>query len=967
MATILIAALTALLLFAGVASAAVLTQILRLRLLEPKVQPLSPLEVPEDARELLAPGLELLLAMGFVQPAAQRMVAQAKNGKPIVQHLLTLTHAKVPAAAFLTSLVQPDGPRHWTIHFVSRTRAGQTLLTRNRASLTGPVPLKDVTTNDLWLPDWPAVWKSHVAAMRGMAGQAADWAGLSSLAWARASAEADVATFHVRQLNRQLVWARGGGFRVSWAWGLKLLGRGWLNVHHSARPMAADRLTAKSAPPSMSALIASYERYSQQRHLGAWSTGAKWLLFFASAGAAAWSFGLQLDLHTVFALLIVLLVHEAGHLAAMRWVGYQDLKVFFLPFLGAAVSGHHDKPTARQELVVLFAGPVPGLVLGLLALLYVPAQTLGDFGRACALLAVILNAFNLLPIHPLDGGKIVEILFLARWPWLAFAGRAAGLLALGALAWSMDDNLARGVTLALVLLMALGLPLHWKEARIAAAQRAAGRHQALERPAALRAIFSTIAQLGYSRLPWPDQRLLADALLPATQRPRITRPARAAGLAFYAFTLALPLLGAVAWGMRLQQDGQEAAMAAEHQPYASAQARADASGAAALASWQRDRQTELQDLQQRVAAAPGADAQWALLEPELDQVAEDLARVGVKDLPAAESLLRQADSLAAAKGAPPARRAQAALWRAQVASAPAERQRLLRAAMAAYDAPAEVAGGTSAAASSAASRTATPPATAAQLGPLLRATVQWAQELAAEQPGPVTEQVDNVLALAADNALPQDLAVLQTLKVDLLLAAGQGDQAVALANAVFDRAVPRGDPAFLASSARLLVDATLAAKGPEAALKALDIALPLLDVLRSPGQTPAEPLRRFGLWVAEAAKRSDWQREQVANLAPRSSAVVPVSWKDRAVLWLVTRGQGEPATLLDVERAHWSGNPQAALEAAQQLLARNPRFVVPLGPVNPRLGALAVARATATNDARRAAYQRYGLAVKLAR
>lgn len=962
MATILTAALSALLLFAGAASAVVLTQILRLRWLEPKVEPLSPLEVPDDARELLAPGLELLLALGFVQPAAQRMVAQAKNGKPIVQHLLTLTHPKVPAAAFLTSLVRPDGPRHWTLHFVSRTRAGQTLLTRNRAGLTGPVPLKDVTTNDLWLPDWPALWKSHVAAMRGLAGSASDWVGLSSVAWARASADADVATFHVRQMQKQLVWARGGGFRVSWAWGLTLLGRGWLKVHHSARSMAADRFRDKSTPPSMSALVSSYERYSRQPRLGAWSTGAKWLMFFAAAGATALSFGLQMDWPTLGALLTVLLVHEGGHFVAMRWAGYQDPKVFILPLLGAAFSGQHGKPTIRQELVVLFAGPLPGLVLGLLTLLYVPAETLGDFGRSCALLAVILNAFNLLPIHPLDGGRVFEILLLPRWPWLAFAGRVLGLLALGALALALDSAWALGVTLAFVVLMVLGLPQHWREARIAKALRASGRHQGLERPAALRALFSTIAQLGYSRLPWPSQRLLVDTLLPATLRPRITRSARVAGLVFYAFSLALPLLGAVAWGQRLQQVGEDAAMAAELQQTATVRAESEAAGRAAQAVWQRGRHAELQALHQRVAAAQGAEAKWALLEPELGQVAEDLARSGGKELAAAEGLLRQADSLAAAADATPARRAQAALWRAEASVALAERQRLLRAAMAAYDTAASAPTATTAASGAAAQAS-----SAAQLGPLLRATTQWAQELAIDRPADVAEQVDKVLAQAADSALPQELAALQTLKVDLLLAAGQGDQAVALANAVFDRAVPRGDPVYLAISARLLVEATLAANGPEAALMALDTALPLLDVMQSPGQTPAEPLRRFGLWLAEAAKRSDWQGAQVAKLAPRSTAPTPVSFKDRAVVWLITRGQSEATTLLDVERAHWSGQPEAAREAAQQLLARNPRLVVPLWPTGPGVGAMAAARATATNGVRRAAYERYGLKVTMAR
>ena len=157
MSTLLIAVLAVVLIVLVAGSAMLLAQVRRLRLVEPQFSALSPLEVPEDAKERLAPGLELLLSLGFALPVAQRVVAQRLAGQPVEQHLLTLTHPKVPAAAFLSTAVVPDGPRQWSIHFVSRTRDGQKLLTRNRASITGPLPLRDVRTNDVWLPDWPAV------------------------------------------------------------------------------------------------------------------------------------------------------------------------------------------------------------------------------------------------------------------------------------------------------------------------------------------------------------------------------------------------------------------------------------------------------------------------------------------------------------------------------------------------------------------------------------------------------------------------------------------------------------------------------------------------------------------------------------------------------------------------------------------------------------------------------------------
>ena len=56
---------------------------------------------------------------------------------------------------------------------------------------------------------------------------------------------------------------------------------------------------------------------------------------FVALGAWFWSIEL------VLYLLPILLFHELGHYVAMRYFRYRNLKMFFLPLLGAAVSGQH--------------------------------------------------------------------------------------------------------------------------------------------------------------------------------------------------------------------------------------------------------------------------------------------------------------------------------------------------------------------------------------------------------------------------------------------------------------------------------------------------------------------------------------------------------------------------------------------------------------------------------------------------
>ena len=88
------------------------------------------------------------------------------------------------------------------------------------------------------------------------------------------------------------------------------------------------------------------------------------LLLLITGIASLLLFGWRFDWLFSVVLVAVLLLHELGHLVAMRWAGYRDLKIFFIPFIGAMVSGREQQATAGQKMLVLLAGPVPGIVLG---------------------------------------------------------------------------------------------------------------------------------------------------------------------------------------------------------------------------------------------------------------------------------------------------------------------------------------------------------------------------------------------------------------------------------------------------------------------------------------------------------------------------------------------------------------------------------------------------------------------------
>lgn len=117
------------------------------------------------------------------------------------------------------------------------------------------------------------------------------------------------------------------------------------------------------------------------------------------------------DLQWILILTGVILLHETGHFAAMKIFGYRDVHMLFVPFLGAYVSGSPQKISQKQRIVTLLAGPVPGIIIGIVCLL-VFMSTSVFFYYKLSLIFILLNVFNLLPVTPLDGGQLLENLFL---------------------------------------------------------------------------------------------------------------------------------------------------------------------------------------------------------------------------------------------------------------------------------------------------------------------------------------------------------------------------------------------------------------------------------------------------------------------------------------------------------------------------------------------------------------------------
>jgi Zn-dependent protease len=120
---------------------------------------------------------------------------------------------------------------------------------------------------------------------------------------------------------------------------------------------------------------------------------------------------------------LLLLVHEMGHVLQLRREGIKASAPMFIPFLGALVAMKELPKDAAAEARVGLAGPVLGS-LGALVPLGLYALTGETLFEALAFVGFFLNLFNLLPVLPLDGGRAMAA--LSPWMWLAgFAGLIA--------------------------------------------------------------------------------------------------------------------------------------------------------------------------------------------------------------------------------------------------------------------------------------------------------------------------------------------------------------------------------------------------------------------------------------------------------------------------------------------------------------------------------------------------------------
>lgn len=132
------------------------------------------------------------------------------------------------------------------------------------------------------------------------------------------------------------------------------------------------------------------------------------------------AYATKFRLGLVIGFVLITVIHEIGHAVVIRAKGLRTGFMVFIPFIGGAVTLKSQPRSAYDDAQIGLAGPVAGTLASLISL-QVFKWTNNPLYLLIASVGFVLNLLNLLPLGPLDGGRISAA--ITKWMWL-FGGAA---------------------------------------------------------------------------------------------------------------------------------------------------------------------------------------------------------------------------------------------------------------------------------------------------------------------------------------------------------------------------------------------------------------------------------------------------------------------------------------------------------------------------------------------------------------
>ena len=179
-------------------------------------------------------------------------------------------------------------------------------------------------------------------------------------------------------------------------------------------PGAADgSLPAVNSPTAPTAVAVAPKRTSPLGLILAGLAGLKFLplgklaITSLTMVTSIWLYARVFGFPFALGFVVLILLHELGHGVAMKAVGVEAGWPIFIPFFGASISLKSMPRSAHDHAVIAYGGPLAGTAASL-ACAAIGLVTHERYWLALAHSGFFLNLFNLIPVEPLDGGRVAS-------------------------------------------------------------------------------------------------------------------------------------------------------------------------------------------------------------------------------------------------------------------------------------------------------------------------------------------------------------------------------------------------------------------------------------------------------------------------------------------------------------------------------------------------------------------------------
>jgi Zn-dependent protease len=368
---------------------------------------------PAATADLYEKAAAELAALGFSSPQWIVIAPEKKTPGAFAMISAVFCHAEKNVLALLHPPHSIAAPNELTTQFVTHLADGRKLTSQVRDIYSEAVaddkhPAQTITGATL-----AEQWAQHQRWVEGFnTPAAADFGSLETLTEELQEIRGEDA----RLVSAGKLWRDAQGIaRPTLTFALRILRLYWTRP----RPKA----NKANVPLARQLMFATFNEHWLARPLPVrwqWSLLVISSVLFAVLGTVFW------DASFALAILVVVILHEGGHYLAMRAFGYKHVQMLALPLFGGVTVGIEQKPSATRRAWMAMMGPLPGIVLGWTLLFFFFANNLAAETSSIAMLvkaailtmAVVLllvNYLNLLPIPPLDGAHIVQAMLPPRW------------------------------------------------------------------------------------------------------------------------------------------------------------------------------------------------------------------------------------------------------------------------------------------------------------------------------------------------------------------------------------------------------------------------------------------------------------------------------------------------------------------------------------------------------------------------